>query len=185
MLKRTVHRSRPIVGGPCCLYLQHTLLPRKWREQVLYCNYGKISWTYKLKPKFMPFASPTCIQFIHNHTETFSQMLLFFVSIMTSHYSVIIITPVKTRESCIIDSYRLNTDVLTQSKLDVWNVNCISHGLCCSASADALSCAQDIIDTSCKPEEGRNYFDAWIQGLQGIYSSVCEANFDKLKSNSV
>ncbi|XP_021922450.1 uncharacterized protein LOC110831124 isoform X2 [Zootermopsis nevadensis] len=51
----------------------------------------------------------------------------------------------------------------------------------CSASADALSCAQDIIDTSCKAEEGRNEFDAWMQGLQGIYSSVCEENFDKLK----
>ncbi|XP_023721094.1 uncharacterized protein LOC111871920 isoform X3 [Cryptotermes secundus] len=52
----------------------------------------------------------------------------------------------------------------------------------CSASSDALSCAQDIIDTSCKPEEGRNEFDAWIQGLQGIYSSICVDNFDKLKT---
>nr|AGM32775.1 hypothetical protein [Coptotermes formosanus] len=51
----------------------------------------------------------------------------------------------------------------------------------CSASNDALSCAEDIIDTSCKPEEGKNDFDAWIQGLKGIYSSACEDNLDKLK----
>jgi hypothetical protein len=63
-------------------------------------------------------------------------------------------------------------------------MNCYftSHEICCSASADALICAQDIIDTSCKPEEGQNEFDAWMQGLKGIYSSVCENNFDKLKS---
>jgi hypothetical protein len=60
-----------------------------------------------------------------------------------------------------------------------------SHELCFSATSDALSCAQDVIDTSCKPEEGRNEFDTWIHGLQGIYTSVCEDNFDKLKSNYV
>jgi hypothetical protein len=52
----------------------------------------------------------------------------------------------------------------------------------CSASQDALLCAQDIIVTSCKPEDGRNNFGTWIQGLQGIYRSVCEDNFDKLKT---
>ncbi|XP_069694277.1 uncharacterized protein [Periplaneta americana] len=51
----------------------------------------------------------------------------------------------------------------------------------CSASADALNCARDIIDTAVKPEDGRNDFDAWMDGLESVYNALCVNKFAELK----
>ncbi|XP_046683977.1 uncharacterized protein LOC124369883 [Homalodisca vitripennis] len=46
----------------------------------------------------------------------------------------------------------------------------------CSVLADSLQCAADIIDTDCKPEEGRNNFDSWLSGLNAVYAKICDGS---------
>ncbi|KAK2713583.1 hypothetical protein QYM36_009458 [Artemia franciscana] len=43
----------------------------------------------------------------------------------------------------------------------------------CVGIEDALRCTSDVIDTDCKFGEGREKFDAWLQGLRAVYYSLC------------